>query len=100
MAAALAARGVRPGDRIAIVSENRLEWALADLAILTAGAATVPVYATLTPAEHRRAPPAARPPPGGAPRHILADSGAKLAFVSTRAQIAKLESIRGELPAL
>jgi len=85
MAAALAARGVRPGDRVAIVSENRLEWALADLAILTAGGATVPVYATLTP---------------GQTRHILADSGAKLAFVSTRAQLGKLDSLRAELPAL
>ena len=85
IAAALAARGVRPGDRVAIVSENRLEWALADLAILTAGAATVPVYATLTP---------------GQTRHILADSGAKFAFVSTRAQLGKLDSIKAELPAL
>jgi len=85
IAAALAARGVRPGDRVAIVSENRLEWALADLAILTAGAATVPVYATLT---------------AGQTRHILEDSGAKLAFVSTRAQRAKLESMGAELPAL
>jgi len=85
IAAALAARGVRPGDRVAIVSENRLEWALADLAILTAGAASVPVYATLTP---------------GQTRHILADSGARIAFVSTRAQLGKLESLRAELPAL
>ena len=85
VAAGLAARGVRPGDRVAILSENRLEWALADLAILTLGAATVPIYATLTPQQTR---------------HILGDSGAQIAFVSTRAQIAKIESIRAELPAL
>jgi long-chain acyl-CoA synthetase len=85
VAAALAARGIRPGDRVGILSENRLEWALADLAILTAGAATVPIYATLT------APQA---------RHILADSGTKFLFVSGPAQAAKVESIRGELPTL
>jgi long-chain acyl-CoA synthetase len=85
VAAALAARGIRPGDRVAILSENRLEWALADFGILTAGAAVVPIYATLT---------------AGQARHILADSETKLAIVSTKAQRAKLESVRAELPAL
>jgi long-chain acyl-CoA synthetase len=85
VAAALATRGIRPGDRVAILSENRLEWALADLAILTLGAATVPIYATVTAQQTR---------------HILADSGAQVAFVSNQSQKAKVESIRSELPAL
>ena len=42
------AMGVKPGDRIAIMSENRMEWAIADYASLCAGAATVPIYPTLS----------------------------------------------------
>ena len=45
-ASALAASGIAPGDRVAIVSENRSEWAIADLAIMTAGGITVPAYTT------------------------------------------------------
>lgn len=59
--------GVEPGDRVAILSENRPEWAVADLAILTLGAATVPIYATLTGPEAER---------------ILRHSGARVLFVS------------------
>jgi long-chain acyl-CoA synthetase len=43
----LADLGIQPGDRVAIFGENRLEWALADYAILTAAAVNVPVYSTL-----------------------------------------------------
>jgi long-chain acyl-CoA synthetase len=85
IAAALEARGIQQGDRVAILSENRLEWALADFGILTAGGATVPIYATLT---------------AGQARHILADSESKLAIVSTRAQLAKVSSVESELPKL
>src|SRR4051794_12185801 len=45
---ALRALGVRAGDRVALLSENRLEWAIADYAALCAGAVTVPVYPTLS----------------------------------------------------
>lgn len=62
--------GVRPGDRVCLVSENRPEWILADLAIMAAGAITVPAYTTNTPADHR---------------HILTNSGAKAVLVSTAA---------------
>ena len=45
----LVSLGVQPGDRVALLSENRLEWAMADLGILTAGAVVVPIYPTLLP---------------------------------------------------
>ncbi len=64
----LRALGIEPGDRVALVSENRPEWTIADLAIMAAGAITVPAYATNTTADHL---------------HILRDSGAKAAIVST-----------------
>ena len=44
--------GVAPGDRVALVSENRPEWALAELAIMAARAITVPAYTTNTVADH------------------------------------------------
>ncbi len=58
LSAALRAHGVRPGDRVMLVSENRPEFCIADLAIMAAGAITVPTYTTNTdarsPAHHRR----------------------------------------------
>ncbi len=81
----LAALGIERGDRVAIVSESRPEWLLADLATLTLGAVIVPVYSTLTAAQAR---------------YILHDAGAKLAFVSTPEQLEKLQRVRHELPAL
>src|SRR6266850_3123813 len=85
VAADLAARGVKHGDRVAILSENRIEWAIADQAILSIGAVVVPIYATL-PADHI------------AP--MLADSGAIGAFVSSVAQEEKVRSVIREAPAL
>ena len=67
--------GINPGDRVVIVAENRPEWAIADLAIMTAGAISVPAYTTNTPDDHF---------------HILSDSGAKLAIVSTKALAERL----------
>ncbi|WP_084462804.1 AMP-dependent synthetase/ligase [Oceanibaculum pacificum] len=52
LARALKAQGVGPGDRVVIVSENRPEWAIADLAIIACGAVTVPAYVTNTVADH------------------------------------------------
>ncbi len=85
LALGLSSLGVHPGDRVAIMSESRPEWLLADFAILTLGAVTVPVYATLTP---------------GQARYIIQDSGARIAFVSTAEQLEKLQRIRHELPTL
>jgi len=67
--------GVGAGDRVVIVSENRPEWFIADLAIMCAGATSVPAYTTNTPDDHF---------------HILSDSGAKLAIVSTTALAERL----------
>src|ERR1051325_5277985 len=47
-AAALVAHGIKPGDRVAILSENRLEWLVADMAILSAAAVNVPLHAPLS----------------------------------------------------
>jgi len=49
MAGGLKGFGVKIGDRVALLSENRLEWALTDLGILCTGAVTVPIYPTLLP---------------------------------------------------
>ena len=74
----LKALGVRKGDRIAILSENRPEWAIADFTILLLGAVTVPVYATLTPEQTA---------------YTLRDSGATVVFVSTELQLRKVQAI-------
>jgi long-chain acyl-CoA synthetase len=73
LATALRAIGIAPGDRVVLVSENRPEWCLADLGIMAAGAVTVPTYTTNTERDHV---------------HILENSGAKAAIVST-AKLAK-----------
>ena len=73
LARGLRALGIGKGDRVVLVSENRPEWLIADLAVMTAGAITVPAFTTNTVADHR---------------HILTHSGAKAAIVSSR-QIAK-----------
>ena len=85
LALGLSSLGVRAGDRVVIMSESRPEWLLADFAILTLGAVTVPVYATLTP---------------GQARYIIDDAGARVAFVSSAEQLEKLQRIRHELPSL
>jgi long-chain acyl-CoA synthetase len=77
--------GIRPGDRIAILSENRPEWAIADYACLAACCADVPIYPTL---------------PARQVEQNLADSGAVAVFVSTGPQLEKVLAARGRLPAL
>lgn len=81
----LSAIGVRKGDRVAILSENRPEWAISDYACLTIGAVDVPIYATL-PAEHMT--------------YLLRDSGTAVIFVSTAQQAAKVAAIRAHVPKL
>ena len=77
--------GFARGDRLAILSENRPEWALTDGACLTIGIADVPIYPTL---------PADQIP------HILNDSGAAAVFVSGDAQAAKIAQVRSSTPGI
>ncbi|HEX4567341.1 MAG TPA: AMP-binding protein, partial [Vicinamibacterales bacterium] len=85
LALGLESLGIAAGDRVVIMSESRPEWLIADLAILTLGAVTVPVYSTLAAAQAR---------------YIVQDAGARAAFVSTAEQLEKLQSVRHQLPAL
>ena len=71
----LRAAGIGPGDRVVLVSENRPEWVIADIAVMAAGAVTVPAYATNTSDDHY---------------HILSHSGAKAAIVSSPALAERL----------
>jgi len=76
--------GVGKGDRIALLSENRWEWAVTDFAVLAVGAVDVPLYPTLTPEQIG---------------YMLRDSGAKVAVVSSQAQYDKVVAA-GDLPDL
>jgi long-chain acyl-CoA synthetase len=60
--------GLKHGDRVALIAENRPEWVIADLAILAAGGITVPAYTTNTADDHR---------------HILSNSGSRFVIVSS-----------------
>ncbi len=77
--------GIRPGDRVSILSETRPEWAIADYACLCAQAADVPIYPTLTAKQTE---------------YILRDSGAVGVFCSTAEQVAKALEVKSQLPAL
>ena len=81
-AAALARSGLKRGDRAAILSENRAEWALADWSCLCAGVVDVPIYSTL---------------PAYQVAYILEDSGATLVFVSDAEQLEKVRQAEGGL---
>jgi long-chain acyl-CoA synthetase len=73
--------GVQKGDRIALIAENRWEWAVTDFATLAIGAVDVPIYPTLT---------------GEQEAVLLRDAGCRIAVVSTRQQFEKLSAVRGE----
>jgi long-chain acyl-CoA synthetase len=81
----LIAEGVKPGDRVAILSATRYEWPILDYAILSVGALTVPIYETSSAEQVR---------------FVLADSGAVLVFAETDAHADKVEQLTGELPEL
>jgi len=78
-------RGVRKGDRVAILSENRPEWAITDLATQILGGINVALYTSL---------------PASQVGYILQDAGAKILVVSSAAQLRKAESVFHECPAL
>ncbi len=85
LAGALIGLGIAPGDRVALVSENRPEWAIADLAIMSAGAITVPAYVTNTIDDHR---------------HIFGNSGARAVIVSTAALAERVLPAAAQSPAV
>ncbi len=85
VAKGLVAAGIRPGDRVALMSHTRYEWTLIDYAIWTAGAVTVPVYETSS-AEQAE--------------WILNDSGARACFVETAAYEQAIGSLRDQVPGL
>jgi len=78
---ALLSWGAQKGDRIAIIGENRWEWAVTDFATLAIGTANVPIYPTLT---------------GEQIAALLRDAGCRIAVVSNRMQFDKLNAVRGE----
>jgi len=75
--------GIQKGDRVAILSENRPEWTIADFAALLLGAVVVPIYSTLT---------------GEQTAHLLRDSGARVIFVSTEKQLQKALAAQPQTP--
>jgi long-chain acyl-CoA synthetase len=81
LAQALLGWGAKKGDRVALIGENRWEWAVADFATLAIGAVNVPIYPTLT-GEHIA--------------ELVRDAGCRIAVVSTRQQFDKLNAVRGQ----
>lgn len=81
----LIAQGVQPGDRVAILSATRYEWAIIDFAILSIGAVTVPIYETSAPEQVR---------------HVLDNSGAVLVFAETDSHAERIEQLRDQIPGL
>ena len=79
LAQAFLSWGAKKGDRIALIAENRWEWAVTDFAALAIGAADVPIYPTLT---------------GEQIAVLVADAGCRIAVVSTRQQFDKLNAVR------
>jgi len=83
IAAGLHAIGVHRGDRVALLSESRVEWTLTDAGAIFARAIDVPIYATLTPPQVR---------------YILNDSGACVLFLPNREKFLELKDALGECP--
>ena len=83
IARALRGWGIGSGDRVAILSENRPEWTMADFASLLLGAVTVPIYATLTPEQIA---------------YVLRDAGVRVLFVSSAAQLRKILAVVDQSP--
>ncbi len=77
--------GIEHGDRLALLSENRWEWAVADFAMMTAGLVNVPIYPTLTAEQIE---------------YLLQHSQCKAAMVSNQDQLAKIQQIWEKLPTL
>ncbi len=85
LAKGLIAAGIQPGDRVAVMSHTRYEWTLADYAIWTAGAVSVPVYETSSAEQVE---------------WIIGDSGARAAIAESDDHARIIDSVRGQLPGL
>jgi long-chain acyl-CoA synthetase len=85
IAAGLHAIGVQRGDRVALLSESRVEWTLTDAGSIFAGAIDVPIYPTLTPPQVR---------------YILNDSGACVLFLANSEKYIELKEVLGECAAI
>ncbi len=83
LAQSLQAWGIQRGDRVALLSENRWEWAITDFATLAIGAVDVPIYPTLTADQLAQ---------------LMRDSGARAIFVSSRAQYDKVAAVLADTP--
>jgi len=85
LAAYLKSIGIQKGDRVGILSENRIEWVIADMAALKIGAIDVPLYPS-TPANQLA--------------YILQNAGVKVIVTSTPLQLSKIRQVKHELPSL
>lgn len=82
---ALVDKGINPNDRVGIVSENRIEWIISDLATNSIGIVNVPIFPNFTADQQK---------------YIFSDSGAKAVIVSNKLQLKNILSIKDELPDL
>lgn len=85
LSAGLLKAGIKPGDKVAIISNNRPEWVITDLAILQIGAINVPVYPTISENDYK---------------FIFNDSEVKIAFVSDADLFEKVSNIKADVPSL
>ncbi|MCB9448463.1 MAG: long-chain fatty acid--CoA ligase [Flavobacteriales bacterium] len=85
LAAGLLAMGLQKGDRVAMIANNRPEWNITDMGILSAGMINVPMYPTISEADYK---------------FILNDAEVKVVFVSDKELFRKVQSVRAEVPSL
>lgn len=85
LAMGLMAHGIQPGDKIAIVSNNRPEWNIVDLAVSLIGAVTVPIYPTISSAEYA---------------YIFENAEVKICFLSDQEILSKVQAIESEVASL
>ena len=85
LARGLIGLGIRPGDRVAVLSATRPEWTLVDCGALCAGATVVPIYQTNSPSECQ---------------YVLEHSGSRVVFCEDAAQLAKIAEVRAQCPDL
>jgi long-chain acyl-CoA synthetase len=81
----LLALGVKPGDRIGLISNNRFEWNIMDMAILQVGAIDVPIYPTISEKDYS---------------YIMNDAGVKMVIVSDEELLGKVNAIKEEVSSL